>query len=93
MDGGYLWGLPKNQYNYVMGATYGGYLKFITIMWWGLPNNSLLLRDGGYLITYYNYMMGATYGGYLLTHYYYVMGATYGGYLITQYYYVMGANW
>ena len=69
-----------------MGATYGGYL-------WGLPNNSLQLRDGGYLIpqyyyvmgglliSYYNYVMGATYGGYLIIHYNYVMGTSYGGYL------------
>ena len=40
----------------------------------GATNNSILLCDGGYLISYYNYMMGATYGGYLITHYYYVMG-------------------
>ena len=46
-----------SYYNYVMGATYGGYLI------------SLLLRDGGYLISYYNYMMGGTYGGYLIINY------------------------
>ena len=52
-------GYLKIHNNYVMGATYGGYL-------WGLPNNSLLLCDGGYLC----------YGGYLTTQYYIMMGAT-----------------
>ena len=48
-DGGYLWGLPKIHNNYVMGATYGGYL--ITQYYYVI---------GGYLISYYNYVMGAT---------------------------------
>ena len=40
------------------------------------PNSIFQLHDGGYLISYYNYMMGATYGGYLIVQYYYVIGAT-----------------
>ena len=59
----------------------------------GATNNSILLHDGVYLISYYNYMKGATYWGYLITHYYYVMGATYRGYLIAYFNYMMGATW
>ena len=75
--GGYL----IIHYYYMVGATYGGYL-------WGLPNNSiklrdgglpdrlLHLRDGGYLWGLPNNSLQLRDGGYLITQYYYVMGAT-----------------
>ena len=72
-----------SYYNYMLGATYEGYLitHYYYVMrgyLWELPNSLFQLHDGGYLIIYYNHMMGASYGGYLIIPYYYVMGLSMG---------------